>query len=108
MAQSLERRKRPRSGVPLPQGFHITVHERDGKPRTFAAKLLDFNDEGVGVEMFVPVRAGSAVSVAGRLKSSDLELLISGSARVIHSRRLRDGNYRVGLSLDDVAYRKSA
>ncbi len=108
MAQPLERRRRPRSGAPLPQGFQITVDERGGQPRTLAAKLLDFNEAGVGVEMFVPVRAGSPVSVEGRLKSSELELLVSGSARVIHSRRLRDGNYRVGLSLDDVAYRKSA
>ena len=92
----------------MPQGLQVTVQERHGKPRTLAAKLLDFNKEGVGVEMFVPLRVGSPVTVEGRLKSTDLELLVNGSARVIHSRRLRDGNYRVGLSLDDVAYRKSA
>ena len=108
MAQPLERRKRQRRGTSIPQGFGITVLDRSGKPRTLPAKLLDFTEKGVGFEMFSPVRAGSLVSVEGRLKSGDTELLVRGSTRVIHSRRMPSGNYRVGLSLDDVAFRKPA
>ena len=57
--------------------------------------------------MFVPIKAGSTVAVEGRLQAAGLELLVSGSAQVVYCRRLPAGNYRVGLSLDEVAYRKS-
>jgi hypothetical protein len=60
------------------------------------------------VEMFVPLPVGSLVDVEGDLHSTDLSLSVQGRARVAHARRVSHGNYRIGLTLQEIALRKSA
>jgi hypothetical protein len=108
MTVSLDRRSKPRSESSIPQGFRIKVQQKGGEVRTLAAKLVDFSEQGVGVEMFVPLKVGRLVAVAGDLRSEDIQLLVDGQARVVYSRRVRRGNYRIGLALEEVAYYKTA
>jgi len=89
------------------QGLELTV-AAPGGARRIAARLVDFSEHGVGLEMAVPLQVGSEVEVHGNLTSNDLDLRVDGMAQVAHSRRLRGGNYRIGLSLNQLAYRKSA
>jgi len=107
MPKVLNRRNAPRSKGPAVQGLELTVAAPEGV-RRIAARLVDFSEHGVGLEMAVPLKVGSEVEVHGNLTSSDLDLRIDGNAQVAHTQRLRGGNYRIGLSLDQLAYRKSA
>jgi len=109
MTDLAERRRERRSRPRLPQSLQITFREaKSGAERSLVAKVEDFSRGGIGLEMFVPLQAGTLVTLAGDLRSDDLALAIEGRARVVHSRRLPDGNYRVGLSLEEMALRKTA
>ena len=66
------------------------------------------NETGIGVEMFVPLVVGSAVSLAGDLYNSDYSLHIQGKARVIYCHCGKEGVFRIGLTYEQVAYRKIA
>jgi len=107
MPKVLNRRNTTRSQGPSVQGLELKVSAPDGE-RRLAARLVDFSEKGIGLEMFVPLRVGAQVEVHGNLYSDDLDLRVDGCAQVIHSQRLPGGNYRVGLSLSEMAYRKSA
>jgi hypothetical protein len=107
MPKALNRRNAARSKGPSVQGVELTVAAPEGL-RRIAARLVDFSEHGVGLEMAVALKVGSEVEVHGNLASSDLDLRIDGNAQVAHSRRLSGGNYRIGLSLNQLAYRKSA
>lgn len=108
MAESLNRRTQSRASAPPLQRIEVKVAEARGGYRKLAAVLVDFSDAGLGLDMFVPLRIGSQVDIHGDLRSPELTLYVIGHARVAHSRRLRCGNYRIGLALDQVAYSKSA
>lgn len=107
MPKVLNRRNAARSKGPSVQGVELTVAAPEGV-RRIAARLVDFSEHGVGLEMAVPLKVGSEVEVHGNLTSSDLGLRVDGTAQVAHSRRMRGGNYRIGLSLHQLAYRKTA
>ena len=106
--KTLERRRAPRRPVDLPAGLKISTYGEAGSPRTFAAKLIDANEGGVGVEMFVPLVEGSIVSVDGELSIPDLSLNVHGQARVTYCRCENGGTFRVGLAYEEVSYRKTA
>ena len=107
MPKMLNRRNAARTKGPSVQGLELRV-AAPGGVRRIAARLVDFSEHGVGVEMAVPLKVGSEVEVRGNLTSDDLGLRVNGTAQVAHSRRMRGGNYRIGLSLNQFAYRKSA
>ncbi len=104
----MERRREKRSRPQLPQALRVTFKDKAAAPRSLPAKVVDFNPGGIGVEMFVPLPVGSLVEVQGDLRSEDLSVSVHGRARVAHSRRDSDGNYRIGLALQEMALRKSA
>jgi hypothetical protein len=108
MTHEIDRRREKRSRSRLPQALKITFKDKSTEPRSLPAKVVDFNSGGIGVEMFVPLPIGSLVEVEGNLHSDDLSLSVLGRARVAHSRRDSDGNYRIGLALQEMALRKSA
>ena len=103
-----ERRASPRRRVDLPAGLKISSYGESGSPRKFAAKLVDVNETGIGVAMFVPLVVGSAVSLAGDLHHSDYSLNIQGKARVVYCHCGKEGAFHIGLAYEQVAYRKIA
>ena len=103
-----DRRSTPRRAVNLPAGLKISTYGEQGSPRTFAAKLVDTTDTGLGVEMYVPVVEGSTVALDGELTSPNLSLHLRGRARVIYCRCENGGTFRVGLAYEEIAYRKTA
>ncbi len=105
---TLERRQTSRRPVNLPAGLKISTYGQAGSPRTFAAKLIDANEEGLGVEMFVPLVVGSVVSIAGELSIPELSMNIQGQARIAYCRCENGGTFRVGLAYEEVSYRKTA
>ena len=105
---TLKRRRTARRSVDLPAGLKISTYGQDGSPRTFAAKLIDANEEGVGVEMFVPLVEGSIVSLAGELSIPELSMNVQGQARVAYCRCENGGTFRVGLTYEEVSFRKTA
>lgn len=107
MARSAERRTHKHYRTAAPQVLHITRNEA-GTRRTYAAKLMDFNEKGVGLEMFVPLALGTIVTLDGRFRSEDLVLTLSGRGEVVFCQARPNGFHRVGLRLDEVAYRKAA
>ena len=106
--QTLERRQTSRRPVNLPAGLKISTYGQMGSPRTFAGKLVDATEEGLGVEMFVPLVVGSVVSIAGELSIPELYMAIQGQARVAYCRCENGGTFRVGLAYEEVSYRKTA
>ena len=106
--KTFERRRAPRRRVDLPAGLKISTYGKSGSPRTFAAKLIDANEGGVGVEMFVPLVEGSIVSVDGELSIPELSLNVHGQARVTYCRCENGGTFRVGLAYEEMSYRKTA
>lgn len=105
---TLERRQTSRRPLNLPAGLKISTYGQAGSPRTFAAKLIDANEEGLGVEMFVPLVVGSVVSIAGELSIPELSMNIQGQARIAYCRCENGGTFRVGLAYEEVSYRKTA
>ena len=104
----LESRRTPRRPADLPAGLKVSTYGETGSPRTFAAKLIDANEEGVGVEMFVPLVEGSIVSIDGELSIPELSLNLHGQARVTYCRCENGGTFRVGLAYEEMSYRKTA
>jgi hypothetical protein len=101
-----EHRKSRRRRPQIPQGIRICTDAEAGEARTVAAKLVDANETGVGVDICVPLRVGSTVAVEGKLRHTGYSLALKGQARVMHARALGDGVYRIGLAFEDVAYRR--
>ena len=58
-----DRRVSPRRRVDLPAGLKISSYGESESQRKFAAKLVDVNETGIGVDMFVPLVVGSAVTL---------------------------------------------
>jgi hypothetical protein len=108
MIRSFERRARHRRAPQLVQTLVITQTRSDGERRKLAAKLVDFSEQGVGLEMFAPLRVGSVVELDGCLQSTDLALSLAGRAKVIHAKRQKHGPYRIGLQIEEIAYRRPA
>ncbi|MEX2300322.1 MAG: hypothetical protein WD733_05265 [Bryobacterales bacterium] len=103
-----ERRKSPRQRTEIPQGIRISTDSEPGGSRTLAAKLVDAGETGIGVDTCVALRVGSTVAVEGKLRHRSYSLALKGQARVVQARALGDGVYRIGLSFEDVAYRRAA
>jgi hypothetical protein len=73
--------------------------------RALGAKLVDFSDGGLGLEMLGPLPLGSTVNIASELRSADDCLELHGSARVAHCQYPEDSVFRIGLSFADMQRR---
>ncbi len=97
---TLEQRREQRSREHTAQGLKIYCYGR-----AVPAMLVDVSQGGLGLEMFVPLPAGSEVAFTGELQKEDFCFALSGTARVTHCQSRPDGLYRVGLIFQDVTYR---
>jgi hypothetical protein len=70
--------------------------------RALGAKLVDYGEGGVGLEMLGPLPLGSTVNLAGELRSADDCVELQGSARVAHCQYPEDSVFRIGLSFADM------
>ena len=66
--------------------------------QSLAAKVVNSDDQGLGVEISTPLEIDSSVSFVG--------IGLRGRAQVVHCRPNDDGVFRVGLKLEAVSFRK--
>jgi len=96
-----ERRDKPRS----PE-FHARRLRLDYQGRLLGARLVDFSDQGLGVEVLSQLPVGSEVAVSGEISGEDGVFSISGKVIVEHCRSRQDGVYRIGFSLEKAVIEK--
>lgn len=104
----VDRRRRERRQVELPQPVKITHSGPNGAAHTFIATLVDASEAGLGVEARVPLANGMTVFLGADLSNADFSLALEGPAEVVHSREIEPGRYRIGLSLERMTYRRLA
>ena len=100
-----ERRSAARRSAGLPNGIQIRPGRRQ---RPIVAKLVDASLGGLGVEAFARLETGRRVFVSANLRSTDFDLVLDGEARVVHSREIAPGRFRMGLELRDVRYARAS
>jgi hypothetical protein len=96
-----ERRFFPRS----PE-FHARRLRLDYQGRLLGARLVDFSDQGLGVEVLSQLPVGSEVAVSGEISGEEGVVSISGKVIVEHCRSRQDGVYRIGFSLEKAVIEK--
>lgn len=96
-----ERRENPRS----PE-FHARRLRLDYQGRLLGARLVDFSDQGLGVEVLSQLPVGSEVAVSGEISGEEGVFSISGKVIVEHCRSRQDGVYRIGFSLEKAVIEK--
>jgi hypothetical protein len=96
-----ERRINPRS----PE-FHSRRLRLDYHGRLLGARLVDFSDQGLGVEVLSQLPVGAEVAVSGEISGEDGVFSISGKVIVEHCRPRQDGVYRIGFSLEKAVIEK--
>ena len=109
-----ERRHHSRHGKYLSQGLKISAYRpllasqgQDPRLRHWvaAARVVDFSQGGLGVEMFESLPVGLVVSASGELHSTDWCMSLKAQARVTSCRGLDAGVFRIGFEFQDVSYR---
>jgi hypothetical protein len=96
-----ERRVNPRS----PE-FHARRLRLDYQGRLLGARLVDYSDQGLGVEVLSQLPVGSEVAVSGEISGEEGLVSISGKVIVEHCRPRQDGVYRIGFSLEKAVIEK--
>ena len=96
-----ERRRAPR--LKPDQLCHIILTIPETK-RTVAAKLIDANEHGLGLEAYVRIARGTVVEVKGEMSRYGVGLKLEGAATVRYCRSLDNGLFHIGLELTQVAY----
>lgn len=103
-----ERRRESRQKMTLPHGLTISAYGMPDMPRRIAAKVVDASENGLGIEMFVPLVAGSTVSLRGEFHGEGISMSLEGRARVAYCNTEGRGIFRIGLAFENVAYRPLA
>jgi hypothetical protein len=106
--QTPERRREPRHKMTLPHGLTISAYGMPDMPRRLSAKVVDASENGLGIEMFVPLVAGSTVSLRGEFQGEGISMGLEGRARVAYCQAQPSGIFRIGLAFENVAYRPLA
>lgn len=75
--------------------------------KLLGARLVDFSSKGVGVEALSPLPIGAEVGISGELIGQDGSLGLDGRVKVKHCHTGEDGVSRIGLELDETAFRVS-
>lgn len=70
------------------------------------AKLLDMGNGGIGVETPVPFPVNSRLTFSGEFHDEGSGMEIEGSALVAHCASVTNAGCRLGLSFQDVSYRR--
>ncbi len=95
------RRIHPRSGTY--QAEHLKIGTGD---QFVEGKLLDMSNGGLGVETAVGLDLNSDVTVSGELYGEGSNLQIQGRARVAHCVSVNGNVFKIGLSFQEVKYRR--
>ncbi len=74
--------------------------------RLLGARLVDFSNDGLGVEALSPLPVGAEIGVSGELVAGDKVIGLEGRARVRHCKSSRDGVCRIGFSIDPNAVKE--
>ena len=90
-----ERRTAPRS-----PDYHARRLRLDYQGRLIGARLVDFSEAGLGVEVLSALPIGSEVAVSGEVSGDDGVYSITGSVVVAHCLSRQDGVCRIGFSLE--------
>lgn len=101
--QGKEQRGRARQHSPQSQGLKISFDPGSGSRVEADIQVLDSSEDGVGVELAVPLVSGSQVTIAGPLIIGDCRTEITARAKVSWCKMVREGNYRAGLAFDHLA-----
>jgi hypothetical protein len=102
-----EQRKHPRAKSEKPQNLKVSFDPGSGTAVEVPVGLVDSNDEGIGVELAVPLVLGSFVTIMGPLAIGGCRTDFTGRARVRWCKMTREGAYRAGLYLEDAASHSS-
>ena len=102
-----EQRKHPRTKSDKPQSLKVSFDPGSGTAVEVTVAIVDSNDEGIGVELAVPLVIGSLVTIMGPLVIAGSRVEITGRARVKWCKMAREGVYWAGLYLDGVSSRSS-
>ncbi|MDA1236467.1 MAG: PilZ domain-containing protein, partial [Acidobacteria bacterium] len=95
-----------RRGNPRSPEFHARRLRLDYQGRLLGARLVDFSDQGLGVEVLSQLPVGSEVAVSGEISGEDGVFSITGKVIVEHCRSRQDGVYRIGFSLEKAVIEK--
>ena len=75
-----EQRKRPRAKIEKPQSLKVSFDPGSGSSVEVAVAIVDSNDEGIGIELAVPLVLGSLVTLMGPLVIAGCHTEINGPA----------------------------
>lgn len=106
MKAGAERRRHSRGKKCEPQNLRIGLDDQAGSPVELPAQLVDIGEGGLGVEISMPLAAGSLVYVLGELASGGPRKDVRTRARVSWCLAGLNGAYTVGLAFDDPAGRE--
>ena len=70
------------------------------------AKLVDISDAGLGLETVFSMPLGMTVLVSCEIHSPNVCMALQCRARVVQCQLWRDVNFRIGLSYEDISYRR--
>ena len=110
-----ERRRRRRTKFPS-QKVLLTIEQvnydryagahADFRPPQVVAKLVDISDAGLGLETLFSLPLGFTVLVSCEIHSPNLCMGLQCRARVVQCQLWGNLNFRVGLSYEDMNYRR--
>ena len=97
MSPNPERRRHPRS-KPFPGQRDLTIIYETGSSRNMmAAKLLDFSEDGMGVETEIPLAEGSLVEILGDIQRAGSRRPLEREGFVRWCRAAGNGRFVAGL-----------
>ena len=104
MTDMMDDRRASRTPVDRLQGLRIAAIEGNGF-RILPAKLVDLSAGGFGVQMLVPLPAGSRVFVSCEYLCDDVYLDLRGWSRIAYCAPRGDGLFHIGIEFQGVRCR---
>ncbi len=98
-----ENRKSPRAKSDKPQNLKISFDPGSGIAVEVDVAVVDSNEEGLGVELAVPLMPGSLVTLLSPVLINGSHAEITGPAGVTWCKMIREGVYRAGLHFGQVS-----
>ena len=106
MSDGDEKRRRRRTSEHI--GQEVVVHPLGAASgvSVLAAKLWDFAEGGVGLDVSHQLDVGQRVKLAADLVSPHYSLGFKAQGQVVHCRPIGKDRYRVGVAFLDVSYHR--
>jgi hypothetical protein len=90
---------RDRRGASRSRDYQARRLRLDYFGRLLGARLVDFSDNGLGVEALSPLPVGAEIGISGEIIGESGTVGIEGRAKVEHCRSTQEGVCRIGFSL---------